>query len=484
MTGLRKAVLLATTEQQFQLGANFVVAVVTSRLIEPHEIGIAVLGSAIVGLITALREYAASTYLVTSCKLSTEEFHGALTGIICWNALITFGLALVAPLFGMIYGDARVGHFLQVVALALMIEAFSLPLIAVLRKEMAFDRSAAIIASGTAVMLASTLGLAVAGYGYMSFAVGQLAGYITSAIVGFAIRPGFWWFRPRILSWRALLAFGGFNGSNAMLRQFYDSLPYLVLGRVLSLESVAFFHRAFMLSQLPAKLLLAGVENLLLPALTRHTVSATSMKGAFLRTVECVSAVYWPTLVVAAILAEPLVSMLYGPAFLPAAPIFQIMSLAALFMFMGKLDVSLLIAAGGMSDMLKRGLIVFPLSAAITTASAFLGIVALALSYWMTYPLQLASSMYVIRRHIAFSWNELVVAMSKSSVVALSSAAGPLLFAFASRGSEWTHTALLSAGATGVAGWLVALWVTRHPLLVEALRREEMTPVAKDLGMP
>lgn len=474
MNGLRKAVLFATTEQQFLLGANFVVAVVTSRLMDPHEIGIAVLGTAIVGLVTALREYATSTYLIKNSELTPDEARGALTGIIFWNALITLGLALAAPLFGLIYEDGRVVLYLRIVAVALMVEAFALPLIAVLRKEMAFDKAAAVITTGTAVMLATTLGLAFAGYGYMSFALGLLAGHAASAMVGVVIRPGFWLFWPRIGSWRALFVFGGFNGTNAVLRQLYESLPYLVLGRVLSFESVAFFHRALMLSQLPGKLLLTGVENLMLPALAGRINSAEGLKAAFLRTVECVTAVYWPTLIVAAVLAVPLVSTLYGTAFLPAAPIFQIMSLAALFVFIGKLDVALLIAAGGIKDMLRRGLIVFPLSAAITTASAFSGAVALAVSYWLTYPLQLATSLYFIRRHIAFSWKELLDAMSGSAIAAAASAVGPVLFAIAFKDNEWTHAALLSAGMTAVAGWLLALWVMRHPLFVEALSRENL----------
>lgn len=480
MSGLRKAVVLATTEQQFQLGTNFVIAIVTSRLMDPHEIGIAVLGTAIVGLVTALREFAAPTYLISNRDLSPDETHSALTGIILWNALITLGLGLVSPLFGWMYGDARVATFLQIVAVALMVEAFSLPLIAVLRREMAFDKSAAIVASGTAVTLVGTLALAAAGYGYLSFALGMLMGYVVSVLVGLAIRPRFWLFRPRLTSLRGLFVFGGFNGSNAMLRQLYDSLPYMVLGRVLSFESVAFFHRALMLSQLPQKLLLTGVENLLLPALTRQTGAAGGLKIAFLRTVECVTAVYWPTLIVAAILAQPLVSMLYGPAFAPAAPIFQIMALAALFVFMGKLDVPILIAAGGMKDMLRRGLVVFPLSAAITTASAMLGIVTLAASYWATYPLQLFSSLYVIRRHIAFTWGEFGAAMSKSSVAALASAVGPVLFALVFEHHGWTHAALFSAGAAAIGGWLVALWVTRHALLMEALRRESMAVAQED----
>src|SRR4029453_14116908 len=102
------------------------------------------------------------------------------------------GVASVAPAFGHFYGDERVVLFLRIVALALMIEAFSLPLIAILGKEMAFDKSATVVTSGTIMMLVSTLGMAFAGLGYISFALGLLVGHATSALVGVLIRPTFW----------------------------------------------------------------------------------------------------------------------------------------------------------------------------------------------------------------------------------------------------------------------------------------------------
>jgi O-antigen/teichoic acid export membrane protein len=76
-----------------------------------------------------------------------------------------------------------------------------------------------------------------------------------------------------------------------------------------------------MLSQLPGKLLLNGVEALMLPALAAQARrSPQAIKEPFLRTVECVSAVYWPALLVLVILAEPIVRILYGQAWVPVTP--------------------------------------------------------------------------------------------------------------------------------------------------------------------
>jgi O-antigen/teichoic acid export membrane protein len=480
MNGLRKAIVLATAEQQLALGANFVVAVLSARLMSPQEIGVAVVGMAIVGLVTALREYATASFLIKYADISPTQMHGALTGIICTNAILSAGLALSAPIFGLLYADARMVSYLQVAAMGVMAEAFALPVIAVLRREMAIDKAATVGIVGTTVLATVTIGLSASGCGHMSFAWGFLAGTSASAVTAASIRPQFWLFRPSFCCWRELFAFGGFNGTNSLLRQVYDSVPFMILGQVLSFETAAYFHRALMLSQLPGKLLLNGVEALMLPALAAQARrSPQAIKEPFLRTVECVSAVYWPALLVLVILAEPIVRILYGQAWVPVTPLLQIMALAALSVFLGKLDASVLVAAGGERDMMMRGLIVFPLGAAISTISAMFGVFALAWSYWMAYPIQLATSIYYLRRHLAFSLRELGSALLNSARVAVLSSVGPLIIATANGGREMPIAATCAAGVLAVGGWVFGLRLTGHILFEETTRSEAPTARSK-----
>lgn len=481
MNGLRKAIFFATGDQQFILGVNFTIAVVTSRLMTPNEIGVAVLGAAVVGLITALREYATSTYLIRHSDRSQKDLQGALSAIIFANAVLLAGLALIAPLAGALYADERVTVYLQILAVALMIEAFAMPVLAVLRSELQFGKAAAVSGVGTLLNLVTTLTLAALGYGFTSFAIGILAGTTGSAVMGLIVRPKFWLFRPSLAAWRDVFAFGGYNGTNSLLRQLFDSLPYLVLGHFLSLDAVAYYHRALMLTQLPSKLLLSGIENLMLPALMQQVRQSKSMKDTFLRTIDCITGIYWPAILVTAILADPLIRLLYGQAWLPAAPIFQIMAVAALFVFMGKLDTSMLVAAGGLKDLVKRSMIAFPLCAAISTGASMLGVMTLAWSYWITNPILLLTSLIFLRRHIPFRWAELGGALSRSAVVSLITIAVPLALVTVFGSHDVPLAMLCAASMSAVLMWLFALWLTRHTLLTEATARRPAPAVGDRL---
>ncbi|MGE0055515.1 MAG: oligosaccharide flippase family protein [Hyphomicrobium sp.] len=465
MISLRKAVLLATGEQQFALGANFVVAVATSRLMSPNEIGVTVVGMSIVNVATSLREYATSTYLIKHADLCDTRTKGALTGILAFNVLLTLALALGAPIFGSLYTDERLTTFLQIVAVGLLAEALAQPVVAVARRDMAVDKAAMIGASGTATMACVTIALAALGWGYISFAIGILCGFTATALAAAVFKPKFWFFRPTLDGAGDLFKFGKYNGTHSVLRAGYESVPYLILGHILPLEVVAYFHRALMLSQLPGKLLLSGVDVLMLPALSAEARQGRDLKRPFIRTLQCVTVVYWPALILLAILAHPIVTTLYGAKWDSVAPVAQIMALGAMAGFLGKFDGSVLVAAGGLSDMVKRSMVAFPLCAAISAASAFFGVYALAWSTWLTYPLQLGISLYFVRKHVPFTWGELASALSHSALVTAVCVALPLLILAIQDKATLSFSDVLLAALAALVGWLAALRFNRHPML-------------------
>lgn len=473
MSGLRKAVLFASAELYCVLGANFLIAVLTSRLMPPGDIGIAVIGGAIVAVVTALREYATPNFLIRNPDVSPESLRGPLTGIILANVVLVTGLALGAPLFGLLYADTRLTSYLQVVAAGLMVEAFASPVVAVLRREMDFSKASIVGIVCAAVTAVTTISMAAAGFGSISFAWGVFFGTSSGALTAAAIRPRFWLFRPTLASSGAMFTFGGYNGTNSLLRQLCDSVPYLVLGQVLSPESVAYYHRALMLSQLPGKLLLGGVEAIMIPHLSAQARGNRCLASPFLQAVELTTALYWPALIVLAVLAHPIVLVLYGPSWLASAPLLQIIALAALFLFIGKLDVAVFIATGGLPDLLKRSVIVFPTCTAISTCSALFGVVPLALSNWLSYPLQLGFSLLFIKRQISFSWPELVAPLMRSAFVSIMSAIGPVSIIAAFWPRIPTVGATCLAFALALAGWLLAIRLSDHALFLALMRRPD-----------
>ena len=109
------------------------------------------------------------------------------------------------------------------------------------------------------------------------------------------------------------------NGATVTLAKIFESVPYLVLGRMLSLEAAALYNRSVTVAQLPDKLLLSGLAQILLPAFAADLRNGGNLRENYLRGIELITGLQWPVLVCLSLLAHPIVLLLLGDQWMSAA---------------------------------------------------------------------------------------------------------------------------------------------------------------------
>jgi O-antigen/teichoic acid export membrane protein len=468
MTGVRRAVLLSTGERYISILVNFATIAVVSRILTPGEIGVSVIGMAVVGIAMAAREFSSGSFLIQRPSLSRDDIRSAFGVMIVANATISVVLALAAPHVATIYDDPRLLPYLRLISVSLFIELISFPIITLLRREMAFGRVAAINLSGAAAASVVTIGLALLGFSYMSFAWAWFASAIVAGALALALGGQAWSFVPRFSGWRAMVAFGGYNATICMLQKAYEAVPYLLLGRILSVDAAALYSRSMMLCQLPDKIVLGGAIAAVLPAFSAEARHGRSLKEPYLRAIALATAIQWPALLVLAALAFPIVDVLLGDQWHPIAPLVQIIAVASLWSFCFELNYPVLVAVGAVRDVFLRSLIVFPLSAAVICGAASFGLHAVAWSMMLIMPFQALVSLQFVRRRIGISWHEIILAVWRSGVVAVAAALVPVAFGFAATPLFQTGIGFAAlSGTVAVAVWFVLLRTLSHPLYAE-----------------
>ena len=335
-------------------------------------------------------------------------------------------LILLAPWLAYFYRERGLSSVLQVVALAVLLEVIAAPLVALMRRQMAFGDVAIVSITRGVTSAVVTVGLAALGFSYMSFAWGWLAAAFLSSALSIYLRPDTWVFTPQLRGWKEMLTFGGYSGANVLLYKVYEALPTFLLGRTLSLDAVGIYNRATLICQLPNNVLLGGVGSVLLPALSAEVRAGHNLRDSYLRGVSILTALQWPALVVLAVLAHSLVPIVLGAQWLQTVPLIQIMTIAALPSFATELAFPVLVAVGAMRDVLLRALVAWPISAVAIGAAAQFGLTAVALSLFLIFPMQAWVSLYFVRRHLTIGWCDLGKACWKSAVITAASAAGPL----------------------------------------------------------
>jgi O-antigen/teichoic acid export membrane protein len=469
MSAIRRAMLMTLGERYFTLVVNFFTVMLVSRLLTPEEIGLSVIGMAIVGFAMAAREFASPNFLIQHRNLTVDATRKAFAVMLLLTLAITFTLFASAPLIGWAYGELRIVPYLHVVSLGLLVEVIYVPVVSLLRREMAFGKVVIINLANLATTTLTTIGLVLAGFSYMSFAWAWLASASVCSALALYLYSDWRIFKPSFGGCRDMLTFGGYNGATVLLHRFYESVPVMALGRILSLDAAAYFNRSLMVCQLPDKFFLQGVVSVILPAFSAEVRNGRSLRQPYLHAIALITGLQWPALVVLALLAHPVVQVLFGAQWFAIVPLVQVMAIAMMFSFSFELNYPVLVSMGAVKDSFLRGVMVWPVSALILTSFAFFGLKAVVWSMLIAVPYQALVSLQFIRRHVALTWTDIGAALWRSLAVAGTSALGPAAV-IALKGFHIDLSipdALLAAVLAGV-GWAGGLVLTRHPLLAEA----------------
>src|SRR5690349_6309911 len=142
--GLRRALLVASAERHLVLAINFAMMAVVSRLLTPGEIGLAVLGTSVLSIAETLRDFGIVGYLAQDREVHRERVRMAFTAMLLVSAALAGGLALLAGPIAALYEESVLARYLQLVAVGILLVPFAAPVLALLRRDMAFGALAVI----------------------------------------------------------------------------------------------------------------------------------------------------------------------------------------------------------------------------------------------------------------------------------------------------------------------------------------------------
>jgi O-antigen/teichoic acid export membrane protein len=332
-------------------------------------------------------------------------------------------LAFLARPIAAYYATPGLERYLQVIGISYLMGPFSLPIIALMTREMAFERLALIGAVTTVV--SGTIGIVLASLGFstMSYAWASVGSAAASVLLCFFFYPDLSIFRPLLREWRSVLGFGVFDSATAVLYRLTENLFYLILGRLLNVEALGLCQRASLRSGFPERVILAGFGAVALPAFSEKVRRGQDLKDSHLSAIEYITAIQWPALMLLVFLAHPIVEILLGRQWLDVVPILQIIAGSLLFNFQVGLEYPTLV----------RYLPAIVLTHAIVfTGLWWLGTTSYrlyggAMSMLVIVPINVFISLLAVRSLIPFSCGELAGAIRKSTVLlGLSAGAQPL----------------------------------------------------------
>jgi O-antigen/teichoic acid export membrane protein len=471
MTRVRRAFLMASVEQYLALMLNFAMVPVLSRLLEPAEIGIAVVGLGICVIVFSFREFVTAEFLIQRETVAREDIWTSATLLLLATAGLAAVLIAAAPALSGFYAQPGLPHFIWIMACAAVVEVAALPTMAVLRRKMEFGRLACIRILGLCCMVATTITLAWLDFGFMSYAWGNLCAAAASVLLTALLSPATFRARPSLRSWRAVVEFGRYRGAAGLVDRIYDAIPQLVLGRFMPMAMVGLYNRANTLCAIPDRMLLAAIFAIAFPALAERVREGRDVRGAYLRAISLITVFYWPSLLLMGLLAHPLVMLLLGDNWLAVVPLVRIVAVASTFFFPVILTVPLLMAVGRNRQAFAANLTSRAFAAAVLCSASPFGITVMASSQFVAIPFQMIVAIAFVRGAVRFDWRDFFGVLARSAAVCAIALVAPLaivvLFYKRLDLSPVETCAILAAAGIG---WLAGVFVTRHPARDEVTR--------------
>lgn len=448
---------------------NFAAVIVVSRILTPMEIGIYSVSVAVLGIAHIFRDFGVGQYLVQVKEVGKQQLRAAFTVTLLSSFLLALILFLARQPMATLYDNQGVADVLSVLCLNFLILPFGAPLLSLMQRDLQFNYLAINTIVSTVVQTGVTVGLAFAGYSYMSMAWGAFVALIVKVILLNALRPGQIFMWPTFKGLGEAFRFGSLASMASIIRELGQGAPDLILGRTLGFVEVAFFSRANGLNKMLVERIVALVRGVYFPTFTSELRKGGDGAALYSKSMIYLVAVTAPILAVLAVVAEPLIVFLFGEQWQRAGLLASFICGYAVLTTPYSFYSLSLIAAGKVTRNLWLETTIQSAQIAVLLTSIWLPLEQVVALFLIVAVVQIIGAQYALKRTFGLRFGCHMRLMAPSLLLIPMSIAGPAVVIYVT--SLWSFDSqlliLLCSAATATLGWVGGLYLIGHPMRSE-----------------
>jgi len=295
-----------------------------ARLLTPADFGLVALATIVLSIISAITELSLSSALIQHKNPQREHYDTAWTLNILRAAAIAVLLVAAGYPVAWAYQDHRlIGIFFALGGGALLGGLVN-PRLVDFRRRLSFHQEMFIDLINKVVGVVVAVAVALIFRSYWALVISTLASQAAGVIMSYVLLP----YIPRIsfAHWRNLFSFSGWVALSSGLNELNWRADQLALGAMLGAGPLGQYTVGDRLSSLPVRETTAPISGLLFPAFARLQDDPERLRHAFLRSQGLLAAAALPIGIGFALVAEPFIGMVLGPAWSSAALVAQVLS--------------------------------------------------------------------------------------------------------------------------------------------------------------
>jgi O-antigen/teichoic acid export membrane protein len=312
-------------------GLALVFSVVIARLLTPADYGVVAMLSLFVGIATTLTEGGLGAALIQAAKPTETDKSTLFWTQLCLASILGAAMAGLGHLLAAWFDQPVLVQLSIVYGVNLLISATASIQLSLFYKHL--ELREVMVTSLLAQVMAGIAGIVVALRGGGAWAI-VIQTVVASVVTTFGLWTQSSWRPQLVYSWTSLRRLGRVGATNVgvgILAEVESRIASLTIGQLAGPTNAGQYQRAASFQLLLARILSGVITRVAVPAFSAiqndRLKLANALREVSFLNFAATAGVMWAI----ALIAEPLVSLLFGAQWAPAAPVLEALCLAAGF---------------------------------------------------------------------------------------------------------------------------------------------------------
>lgn len=317
---------------------------VLARLLTPTDFGLVALATTIAALLDIASDFNFDLAIIRDRRAGRPEYDTAWTLALAKGVLLAVLLAGLAGPLARFFAEPRLAPVLGWLALAAFLQGLGNIGTVDFRRDLEIAREFRFHLYGRLAQLLAGVGFALLWRDWRALVAAILARRVALLVASYtmsAYRP-----RPSLARLKALVDFSKWVLANNALSFVRERVDALVVGKLAGPGALGLYAIAQEIADLPTSELAQPIARAAYPGYARIADERGRLANAFLEGLGLVLAICLPASVGIALLADPLVQVLLGPAWVAAVPLIEALVLYGLMRTVSTLAGPVYLALG------------------------------------------------------------------------------------------------------------------------------------------
>lgn len=444
--------------------------VVLTRFLDKEDFGLMAMALFVIGISGIFIDMGISNVIIHKQKVNKYQ----LSTLFWLNILMGLGIYLMvilfSPLIAQFYTTPDLKGVIDLTAVSFLILPWGQQFEALLRRDLKFKALSIRDISSKGIGLVVAVFLAYRGFGVYSLVYANLITVFIS--VALLVILGFRDYRPKLLfSYSSLkskgfFSFGFYQMGEKLLNYFNANFDTILIGKILGMEALGLYNIAKVVAMKPYQILNPIITKVAFPIFAKVQNEVPRLKRAYLNVILALTSANAPIYILIIILAKPLVQIVFGPEWIEAAPILQLLVVVSLCNSIGNPVGSLQLARGRADWGFYWNLGMFVFMPLTIWAGSFYGLlgVAYAVAIFKIIITLLPSWYFFIRPLCHAKFGEYLFSFTNPTALALAAGLFPVLLRW---GSENVYIEVFGGGVLYVIGYVLLSFYFNRKIVQE-----------------